>query len=491
MICGLGFIIWDDRSETITSENNDLLPVTKPSPKISSKPVVKETRDGDKRVQTTYVNDVKHGKETVYVIDDKGVEIKDSETMYVNGKKSGKDVEYWTNGNVSSEWIYKNGLLDGIVRTYYESGEFKRLNSYKNGKADGDHKNHNKEGELISLSKFVNGMRLSRIIWQRKLDISINWEYYNGIKIERPIFKSNLINGSYVRENKTVNTTISFSFNVKEGLVSGKHTVKYNNYPNTLNKLMIKDGLITGEILSYSFERDDKQNIKKLYKSKVYKYSNGNCVYMKTMKSTGQIHREYTYSKGIPTQYKRYHTNGELKYLTNYSNGLFHGECIQNSTNGSSVFIYEQGLCQSMTHFYKNKNIALKLVFKTKNKKRLDANNAVNYSVAYLSMYWGNGIDNFIDHLNKQNKLLENQLIEGKFKSGTKQFEIPIVDDRVHGVVRTYHESTKKIHKVKSYDNGKLKGSEKIFSNDGMLQQELDHYGDGTFKKVYDIQWKK
>lgn len=57
---------------------------------------------------------------------------------YVNGKKNGRSVSYYSNGKISEELDWKNGIHDGIWNQYFENGVLKLSSGYTNGKRTGD-----------------------------------------------------------------------------------------------------------------------------------------------------------------------------------------------------------------------------------------------------------------------------------------------------------------------------------------------------------------
>jgi len=55
-----------------------------------------------------------------------------------NGKKEGKWVWYWKNGQLFKKGSYKNTLEEGEWVYYWDSGQLMSKGSYKNGKEEGE-----------------------------------------------------------------------------------------------------------------------------------------------------------------------------------------------------------------------------------------------------------------------------------------------------------------------------------------------------------------
>jgi antitoxin component YwqK of YwqJK toxin-antitoxin module len=77
-----------------------------------------------------------------------------SEGMLKDGKKEGKWVFYYDNGNKWSEGYFKNGIEQGTRTVYYENGKKRYEGSFRNGDKTGLWKFWDKNGELIKEIRF-------------------------------------------------------------------------------------------------------------------------------------------------------------------------------------------------------------------------------------------------------------------------------------------------------------------------------------------------
>jgi len=57
---------------------------------------------------------------------------------YLNGKKHGRSVSYYSTGKISEELDWKNGVHEGIWRQFFENGVLKLSTAFVNGKRTGE-----------------------------------------------------------------------------------------------------------------------------------------------------------------------------------------------------------------------------------------------------------------------------------------------------------------------------------------------------------------
>ena len=81
-----------------------------------------------------------------------------------DGKKEGKWVEYWGNGQLLSKENYKNGKREGESVHYYDSGQVRAQGSWKNGKKEGKwvfYDSNGIEGDEDYTGTFKDGKKVS------------------------------------------------------------------------------------------------------------------------------------------------------------------------------------------------------------------------------------------------------------------------------------------------------------------------------------------
>ena len=88
---------------------------------------------GEKRARGTYVDKKKDS--TWVFFDDQGNLI--LQEHYKIGKRKGKSVKFFPNGDTSQIIAYRQGKKNGIFKQFFPNGRLKLLAQYKNGELDG------------------------------------------------------------------------------------------------------------------------------------------------------------------------------------------------------------------------------------------------------------------------------------------------------------------------------------------------------------------
>ncbi len=195
----------------------------------------------------------------------------------INGKKEGKWIEYYDNGNIETIEYYKNDKLDGEYRKYYPNGQIQRIEHFKNNSLN---------GKVISY-------------------------YENGNKKREYTYKNNLLDGKFIKYYE--DGTISSIQNYKNNKLNGKSIVYYSN--GNINEITYyKDGKRNGGYIEYysngiiavkSYYKDDNLDGKFMEY-----YENGN------------IEIEQNYKNGkFDGWYIRYDRNGNIVRKEYYKNG--------------------------------------------------------------------------------------------------------------------------------------------------------------------------
>ena len=148
-------------------------------------------------------------------IDDKGEK---KEGNYKNGKRHGRSVTFWSNGNLKYDTESKNGVFHGKFKSYYENGSIKSDSNYVNGEPIDwityNYESLSGEGTLKLVSHYGGDSNLIKSILYEDGQISVEMNYKdkgymildgpyktykNGQLIEEEMYKNGKKDGYYKR----------------------------------------------------------------------------------------------------------------------------------------------------------------------------------------------------------------------------------------------------------------------------------------------------
>ncbi len=81
------------------------------------------------------------------------------ERLYFNGKKHGKQIAFWNNGNKKFEFTAYNDIYEGEMKEWNEAGNLIHLANYKNGQENGTQKLWYDNGKIRANYVIVDGKR--------------------------------------------------------------------------------------------------------------------------------------------------------------------------------------------------------------------------------------------------------------------------------------------------------------------------------------------
>jgi len=81
------------------------------------------------------------------------------ERSYLDGKKNGKQIAYWPNGNKRFEFRAVNDGYEGEMKEWSEDGKLFHLANFKNGQEDGVQKLWYENGKIRANYVIINGKR--------------------------------------------------------------------------------------------------------------------------------------------------------------------------------------------------------------------------------------------------------------------------------------------------------------------------------------------
>ena len=88
------------------------------------------------------------------------------EGEYLNGKRNGKGIEYYNNGEKKFEGEYLNGKRHGKGIEYDINGRWEFNGEYLNGEKNGKGIEYKKNGDMSFIGKYLNGEK-----WEAKLSL--------------------------------------------------------------------------------------------------------------------------------------------------------------------------------------------------------------------------------------------------------------------------------------------------------------------------------
>jgi len=122
--------------------------------------------DGDLYIETHYLQDQFHGKDTCWYENGQ----LQWDTDFVNGKLHGKSLGWHHNGQLQWETDYVNGLRHGKCIMWYANGHLHCKIDYNKGKTHGKSMAWYDDGTLVCELYYINGCRVTREKWERYSD---------------------------------------------------------------------------------------------------------------------------------------------------------------------------------------------------------------------------------------------------------------------------------------------------------------------------------
>jgi antitoxin component YwqK of YwqJK toxin-antitoxin module len=266
---------------------------------------------------------------------------------YINGKLDNEYFELYDNGKIKKEAKYINGKLEGDVIEYNEYEFIIKKSKYVDGDLEGEYVENIKKfksGRIKEKTYFLNRLNglngLNRLNELEGECIKYYDSMYNKIK-SKSYYKNGLLNGIFIKYNKTGQQSISF---YKNGVLNGVYIKLFNSYYITdytidnidyINpkKIEIKSNYVDGKLEGKYYE---------------YFYSNTGSIYIK-------IECNYTNGKlnGLYSKYKFYEYYDDEYYdLETYINShekiyekkYINGKCYEKKFIGENFVEYSKEL---------------------------------------------------------------------------------------------------------------------------------------------------
>ena len=104
-----------------------------------------------------HINGIINGEKINYYINSDNIDNKiiKSKINYINNKREGKYIEYYTNGNIKIIFNCINDKIEGEYKLYYNNGSLKIKINYINNKREGIMEYYNNDGNLKEY-EFIN-----------------------------------------------------------------------------------------------------------------------------------------------------------------------------------------------------------------------------------------------------------------------------------------------------------------------------------------------
>jgi len=205
----------------------------------------------------------------------------------------------------------------GIVKSYYSENEIHETLEVVNGKAEGHYLERNKNGNIIQSILFENGKKIQAKEFTEFFEIDIEFNFENGELIENRTYKN--------ANNQIVKTEQRNEF--KE--LHGRYEEIYAHGQLKLSKTFVQ-GKEEGEWLS--FYENGQTHKSGFYKTGILYLINSYSENGKTLLSEGN---------GILEEIQKNSAGDQLRYESNYENGLKHG--VQK--------IYKNGVLETENQF--------------------------------------------------------------------------------------------------------------------------------------------
>jgi antitoxin component YwqK of YwqJK toxin-antitoxin module len=194
---------------------------------------------------------------------------------YINGKKNGCYVGYYSNGQLRDKSQYKNGKEEGLSEFYDENGNLNGRAVYKNGVVIGPQERFYENGQLKHRKIYSNKNQLTAEEWfDENGDLIYNQKHFYT-KEKTTDEEGNLLNGVFEYHYK--NGQVKYRINYKDGLRNGlfEHfgengdvfsKMSFQNFSESLSKQVgkvaaeeknlatIKDNIFGGSVDSDSRE---------------------------------------------------------------------------------------------------------------------------------------------------------------------------------------------------------------------------------------------
>lgn len=352
-----------------------------------------------------YGNDIEIGSDYEYYLQNNFATSIKSVSNFIKGERSGKEVVYFSDGNVSFETNYKNGLKEGEELVFNENKTVKSKRVYKEGESfngnfdesvGGMYVNQNytngvKEGEAIAVNEerqivakgvYKNGKPFNGTFIERKDDRSDNYELINVVNFKKiglqKVFGyrlENLIKTYTIKDDKLNGMTTFYD----DGKVVG--TLEYKNdepYDGTLveseKTSVFKNGKITEEtFFQDSYNKDNIQK-QKLYENRILVKVKD---FSFDISEKPQSSYEGVFKNGKPySGYFETEDNREFKQVNYFENGIL-------------KFQYSNDYLKNMDNF-RHQNYNIKSTYK--DGKIYDGVEYILNEKQFTSKYWKNGV---------------------------------------------------------------------------------------------------
>lgn len=255
--------------------------------------------NGNKTVETTFLNGNQHGKRTEYFAESGKLSM---EFEYAYDDRHGPSTAYWENGNKRWEENYYGGDLHGTQKYYYPNGTLQKEGTWEMGTLVGELKLYSDDGQLEIVRYYTNGI---------------------------------LTGYSYLDKDGTLVPMIPFEH------ATGKFTAYYQNGNKSLEG-EYDNGYLTGHVVEYFPDGKISEDENYLYGDfegeQKYYYHNGN------LKKEARY-----YGDELDGTVSYYHENGKLEH-TEYH--------VLGDKFGTWVYYDEAGKETKIRRFYSDRQLS-------------------------------------------------------------------------------------------------------------------------------------
>lgn len=466
------------------------------------------------------------------------------EDRYINGKLSGKRIEFYPDGKKQNIMFFEDGRLTGIecydaagkliykaeeqdstfyFKSFYPDGILNLEGKIVKGQRDGRWKLYNPSGVLSEEMNYFNGMLHGL---QRTY-------HSNGLVSEEYYCDSNLIVGVYKEyyANGQLKTSGSYNKNGKNG-----DWLTYYLNDSVESHAFYIDGVQTGRYILYYpggkkkaeiFYNNDNQPVRTI------KYNHQDEIEMDMDYAFGQHHVEILYSNGNPKEiinitdcmmhgtHELYFPNGQIAQRDTFIFGLQHGTSQSWNYNGQLrteipyvlnvneglakwynekgmpdyISMFENGLMQGkVTDYYYNEQIYREMQFEQGNRTGYTDYYAPDGTFMYRLRFYDNTIKGYT-YKSKNQKLVSEIPVDTsttgiicRYPNGMTAANIQLKKCIYHGKLTCYY-PTGELMRESNFYNDEIEGFDKSYYPNGKIRESVCYHNgerEGPYELYYE-----
>lgn len=352
-----------------------------------------------------YGNDIENGADYEYYLQNNFATSIRSVSNLSKGEKSGKEIVYFPNGNVSLETNYKNDLKEGEEIVFNENGTAKSKRIYKEGESFNGNFDERLGGMFVN-QNYTNGVKEGEAIAKDE----------EGKVVAKGIYKNGKpFNGTFIEDNENRSDNYEL-INVENFKKTGLQKVFGYRLENLIKTYTIKDDKLNGMTTFYEdgkvvgsleYKNDEPYDGTLVESEKTSVFKNGKITeetYFKDSYNKDNIQKQKLYENGILVKVKDFSFDISEKPQSSYEgifkngkpySGYFETEDnrefkqVNYFENGILKFQYSNDYLKNMDNF-RHQSYDIKSTYK--DGKIYDGVEYVLNEKQFTSKYWKIGV---------------------------------------------------------------------------------------------------